>query len=263
MVRNSTLCFLIVILAMASTTQGQAPSVDKMQSGTRFVALATASLDASTPFSDLTLTGTGTWFEGGTQATGTVLLEVRGASESHLEFHSGHFSRVETRNESAGPQGEVVDSEGSHRQFATHNCWSPGGWFSPHSLVAMMSRGNETTIYVGQEQREGLTTDHLTMFRIVGGQKPSVADTIRDLSTVDIFLDPITHLPLTIVYQTHPDTDYSRNIPVEVRFGDYQEIKGVNIPRRIQRLVNGTLNLDITVSDVIANGSIPDSTFSF
>jgi len=77
---------------------------------------------------------------------------------------------------------------------------------------------------------------------------PHSADLLARNSTVDLLLDPGTFLPTALTFATHPDADANRQIPVTVQFSDYRTISGVSIPFHIQKFMNGTLMLDVTVS---------------
>jgi hypothetical protein len=79
---------------------------------------------------------------------------------------------------------------------------------------------------------------------------------------VDFYLDPVSLLPLAIAFKVHPDKDMNTEIPTEVRFADYRVVNGARVPFHIQRLLNGSLVLDIVVTSATLNSGLPDSTFS-
>jgi hypothetical protein len=59
-----------------------------------------------------------------------------------------------------------------------------------------------------------------------------------------------------------PTTIPSRDIPVEIRFGDYKSVNGFLVPFRIQRVLQGMLNLDLTVTSATVNVGLADSDFA-
>ncbi len=91
---------------------------------------------------------------------------------------------------------------------------------------------------------------------------PLLQNEFQRLSTVDLFIASDTHLPLALEFMWHPDEDARRNIPVRIEFADYRSASGVNVPFRIRRFLQNTLNLDLTITSVAVNSGITDSTFA-
>jgi hypothetical protein len=89
-----------------------------------------------------------------------------------------------------------------------------------------------------------------------------VARLTQHLTEVDLYLDPVSALPLKLTFNEHPDNDASRDIPVEIRFSDYRPVNGAQVPFRLQKFINGTLLLDIRVEQAILNSNLPASTFT-
>jgi len=65
-----------------------------------------------------------------------------------------------------------------------------------------------------------------------------------------IFYDPVTLLPSWLEYSVHADGDDGTLIPVQVFFTDYRLVSGMQVPFRIDRYLNRTLNLTITADSV-------------
>jgi hypothetical protein len=84
----------------------------------------------------------------------------------------------------------------------------------------------------------------------------------QQFSTTDFYLDAGTLLPVAVSFQSHPDGDAGSNIAVEIDFSNYQPSNGIQVPFRIQKLVQGSLTLDFTVSSVVLNSGLPDSLFA-
>jgi hypothetical protein len=82
---------------------------------------------------------------------------------------------------------------------------------------------------------------------------PSCRPMFLHLSAVDIFYNPTTYLPISVDYETHPDSSATVDIPVQVEFSNYQTVGQITVPFHIQRYVNGVLALDITISNVSWN----------
>ncbi len=89
-----------------------------------------------------------------------------------------------------------------------------------------------------------------------------MAAQLQKLSQMEIYLDPTTLLPLSLAFNVHPDGDANTNIPIEIRYSNYQAVNGVQVPFHIQRFINGTLFLDLTVQSVTINSGISASAFT-
>jgi hypothetical protein len=81
----------------------------------------------------------------------------------------------------------------------------------------------------------------------------TVAKQIQAWSQADMTIDPVTFLPISMKYFTHSDNNSGVNIPVEVRYSNYQKVSGVVVPMHIERSVNGSLQLSIDIAAVTAN----------
>src|SRR5208337_414221 len=101
--------------------------------------------------------------------------------------------------------------------------------------------------YLGTDTSKGRPLLHLQVARAPAGQAASVTAQILTLSTMDIYFDPQSFLPLVLDFNTHPDVDANTNLPVEVQFGNYQNSNGALVPFRIQEYLQRTLLLDFTV----------------
>jgi hypothetical protein len=62
-------------------------------------------------------------------------------------------------------------------------------------------------------------------------------------------------------FNLHPDDAANINIPAEIRFGVYRSFNGVLAPTRIQKYIQNSLVLDLTVTNVTVNSGVPDSAF--
>jgi hypothetical protein len=72
-------------------------------------------------------------------------------------------------------------------------------------------------------------------------------------SATDIGLDPTTMLPAVLAYEVHPDNGASIPISIEAHYSNYQDVNGVKIPFLIQRYVNNSLQLEISLTSAQVN----------
>lgn len=217
-----------------------------------------AAMTAGLAITDVTLNANVMSIIGSDSETGTATLMAKGTTESRIDLGLSGGTRSEVRNTSNGlPVGEWQNNNGAVQILPQHNCWTDAVWFFP-PLSSIGQSANSTTVfkYIGQEQHGGMSTQHI---RIYQAALPFAA--VQRMSTMDVYLDPASYLPLAIAFQVHPDTDGNTNIPVEVRFANYQLVNGIRAPLHIQRLLNGTVVTDITVTNVAVNTGVSSSTF--
>ncbi len=85
---------------------------------------------------------------------------------------------------------------------------------------------------------------------------------IHALSSEDIYLDSTSLIPVAFRFNSHPDDDEDTNILVEIAFHNYQQINGVRLPMRVQKLINGGLALDVTVTSIVLNSGLTNAQFA-
>ena len=242
----------------AQTAPG-APTADLQARA--YLSQAVLALNGKTTVSDATLQASIGSSEGDEQENGVATFETKPGQKSHIRLNLASGTREEIRN---GLLGVWSATDGQKHLIAAHNCWSDTAWFFPGLLLATALNDPQiSVVYVGQEDREGEAVQHLQIFRLVPAQTADTASLIQRLSSVDIYLDAASHLPTALAFNVHPDTNAGLDIPVEIRFGSYQATNGVEAPFHIQKLLQGTLLLDINVSGVAINSGISDGDFAF
>jgi hypothetical protein len=255
-----TLAVLSCILALPISAQ-QAPTTASQSP--EAIALATdavARLSGSLQIADVTLTGTATRVAGSDTESGTVTLKALGTSNSRMDLSlsNGPLSEIRT-SQSGTPQGQWLGPN-SFNNMAAHNCMTDAAWFFPAlSVLSQLSNPSLIATYIGQETKVGVGVYHLR-FSIQSQTDPT--GLLQQLSAEDVYLSASTYLPVALVFQTHPDNDALTNILVEVDFSNYETVNGIQIPFRIQKFVNGTLLLDMTIQGATLNSGLGVSTFS-
>jgi hypothetical protein len=263
-VRQSLWLFLVAIVGSSFLLSQTQPPVSDPQA----LALAGQAIAAVTngiTVSDATLTGNAAWIAGSDIESGTATLQAKGTAESRTDLSLSGGMRTEIRNSLASPypRGASVRSGGSQRSWALHNCWAGGSWFFPAlSVLAAASDPSVIFLYLGQEMRSGVSVQHIQTYRYLSGQRPATISLTQKVSTTDIYLDSTSILPVSILYNSHPDEDALTNIAVEIDFVNYQPVNGVQVPFRIQKLISGGLALQIDVTGASFNTGISDSTFA-
>jgi hypothetical protein len=216
--------------------------------------------------SDGIFTGTVALPDGEKVANGSVTLKLKGSGESRMDISATDKGRSEVLSNSKGAAGSWKGPDGVAHEMAWHNSLVPSAWFAPHAVIAGMSGSDVTLSYIGEEERNGIKVDHIRYKRQLpvdpNNPLPKFAMDPSTLTVVNLYLDQVSHRPLAIEYNLHPDKNANRNIPVEVRYADYRATNGIQAPFRIQRLINHSLNLDLTLTSASLNAGLPESDFA-
>jgi hypothetical protein len=255
-----TFCFMLLSFP---TTGQQNPT-----SSPQAVSLATnalAALNGATQVNDVTLTGTGMRTAGSDVASGNVTLKALGKYQSRLDLavSGGTLSDIFNLSSDKAPQGFWVGTDGKTHQVPYHNALAGAVWFFPAlSVLSQVSNPSFTITYLGSETMDGESVQHLRF--IFQSPSTSVSSNLKlaRLSATEVYLDPLSYLPVALVFNTHPDNNMLTDIPVEIVFSNYQTVRGVQIPFRIQKFLNGSLFLDVTIQAAELNTGLTDSAFT-
>jgi hypothetical protein len=253
---------LVAVLALSCSVcaQTQVPSSDPQA-----ISLAAKSMSAMTggaSIADIMLNGTTASLMNSVPDSGTVTMVAKGPNQSRVDFSLSAGKRNEIRSLVNGiPQGAWTNADGQSHRYAGHNCWTDAVWFFPVLSTLARADSNVVLTYVGLENHEGVSVQHLRLYRYIPAKSPQITAVVQQLSTVDFYLDATSLLPLAIAFQTHPDDDQNPNLPVEVRFANYRNVNNVLAPLHIQKLLDGSPILDIVITTAEFNTDIPDSLF--
>jgi hypothetical protein len=226
-----------------------------------FAAQSIAALTGGNAINDVTLTGTATWTSGSDTESGSAMFLASGTAESRMDLALSTGTRTEIRDAQTGATlGKWITPNGSG-MFALYNCQTDAVWFFP-ALGSLAGGSNVVLSYIGQETRNGIAVQHLRSNVSQLSQFPIPGISTQALSTIDFYLDATTLLPSSIIFNAHPDANAASNLSVEIDFSNYQLITGVNVPMHIQKYFQGTLLIDVTVSNATFNTGISLSKFS-
>lgn len=178
-----------------------------------------------------------------------------------LALSSG--TRSEIRDAQTGsPIGQWTNPNKSKGLFASQNCSTDPVWFFP-ARGSLAAGPNVVLSYVGQETRDdGTNVQHLQSYVYQANWPAGVLPTGQQLSTMDIYLDSTTLVPISVAFNAHPDKDAATNLLIEVDFANYQNVNGALVPMHIQRYSQGNLQLDLTVTGVSFNTGLSLSDFT-
>jgi hypothetical protein len=250
--------FLTALVSSPIKAQTTTPARDPQ--AVTLIASSLKALTGGVAVNDVTLQASATYVAGSDEESGTATLTASGNRQSLVQLNLSGGTRQEIRD---GPAGAWSGPDGTAHSMASHNCLTDAPWFFPALILeALQADSTLGVAYLGPVQWNGLATIHLQFFHIVPGQTPAMTAQIQSLSTLDLYLDPKSLLPLALSFNTHPDTDASTNIPVEIQFGNFQNSNGALVPFHIQKFLQRTLLLDLTVSSVVLNSGVPQSAFA-
>jgi hypothetical protein len=189
-------------------------------------------------------------------------LTALGPGESRIDLALNGGTRSEIRDASSGiPLGKWVSENGASGKIDFHNCQTDAAWFFP-ALGSLAGGANVVFSYIGQGTRNGVIVQHIQSYVYQSVPFRGAAPNFQKLSTADFYLDATTLLPYAATFNAHPDGDSGASIPVEIRFSNYQNVNGVNVPMSIQRYLNGSLQIDLTISNAAFNTGIESSSFT-
>jgi hypothetical protein len=224
--------------------------------------LISASLQALTggvTVSNVVLQANAAYVAGSDQESGTATLTASGNQQSLVQLNLTNGPRQEIRN---GPAGVWSGPDGVTHWMATHNCWTDANWFFPAlTLEALQSDSTLGIAYLGPAVWNGVPANHLQFFHIIPGQTAPMTAEIQSLSTIDLYLDPTALVPLALTFNTHLYNDLNANIPVVIQFGNYQRSGGVLVAFQVQKFLQGSLYLDLTLSQAAINPGVSPGTF--
>jgi hypothetical protein len=225
--------------------------------------LITSSLKALTggvAVNDVIVQATANYGAGSDEETGTATLTASGNQQSLVQLNLSGWTREEIRN---GPAGVWIGSDGVVHSMAPNNCWTDASWFFPVLTLEAVSANPQVSVsYLGPDTSKGTTLIHIRVASVLSGQDPTLTALVTSLSTMDIYLDPQSFLPLVLDFNVQPDSGIDAYVPVEIRFGNFQTLSGALVPFRIQKYLQGSMLLDLTVMNVTVSSGVPSSAFT-
>jgi len=243
--------FCVVPLLTAQNTS----STSSTQAAT-IIQSAMAALTGKISVADITLTGTVEHIAGSDDESGTVSYKgLQGAYRLDMTFRNGTLSEI-VAPVGGAPAGDWIGLDGISRPMANHNLMVDSGWFPAFTLGNLLASPTTNLSYVGQDTRNNPQVIHI----IASQQFPSLpadpAALMQHLTQVDIYLDAATLLPVSYVYNSHPDDNLLVDITTEIRYSNYQTLGTAAIPYHVQKYMNNTLVVDLQFQNASINTGI-------
>jgi hypothetical protein len=259
MVRSAAIAVLSIALACCTASAQNPPASDPQ--ALAYAAQSIAAIVGSVSISDVTLTGTATWYGSGGTDTGTANLQAVGTSESRMDLALTAGTRTEIRDAQTGvPLGQWIAPNTTSGNYASQNCWTDAVWFFP-ALGSLAVGPNVVLSYIGPTTWNGESVQHIQSY-VYQANQSGLSPSPQQLSTMDFYLDATTLLPAAVTFNAHPDSNANANLIVEVDFSNYQAVSGVVVPMHIQRYQQGTLMVDVVLTGASFNTGLPLSLFT-
>jgi hypothetical protein len=242
---------ILLFLSMLCVALSASPPASDRLAGA-LAAQAYTALTSGLNVTDVTLTTTATQTDG---PVSTVVLKALGTDSARIDVFGGQ--NLEIRTASSGtPQGIWTGTDGTAHPEVLHNCLTDAAWFFPVFSSVFGPPQNVSLSYIGLEELNGAKVQHIQVTKIMQGQSQSDTNFIASLSAMDVYLDSVSMLPLAVRFNIHPDDDAGTNIAVEVDFSSYTKTNGIQMPLHIQKYVQGTLTLDLVVTNLAINSGL-------
>ena len=232
-------CFLSLSLAAQQSTQ----------QGPLLLQRSLAAMTGGAALSDVTLTGSVRRIAGSNDETGTATLKALATGENRvdLSFASGLRSEVRA-NSDVGPAGQWSGPDGAAHAIANHNLMAGDSWFFlPFTLSGILSQQDSVITDRGQEAFDGVSVEHISIYSQFSSLQAdaSMIALVQRLSQMELYLDSSSILPVALTFNTHPDDNALLDIPVIVRYSNFQPVNGTQIAFHVQKFINNTLVLDL------------------
>lgn len=220
---------------------------------TQFIASAASLVDGATSVSNIEIDGTVTRTSGSLNESGTIRMQADTTGRMRIDSTLDSNVREEYYSGfTEAPACIWADKSGQH-PMAQHNCHLGGIFFAPLLLATSYESGTGFKLSLSSDdQGNGV----VTLSKVLANATPDAASLVQNATKAQLVFDKTTFLPSAYRYAIHPDNDAQVNIPVEIRFSNYQISNGIKFPFHIQRFVNGMPDLDITVTSVVINSDL-------
>jgi hypothetical protein len=262
-VRFSRFLLFAFVLLLCLPTGAQQTTAIAPQGATVLLQALRATVGTAS-ISDVTLTGTARRIAGSDDETGTVVLKALSTGEARADFSFPSGPRTEVyANSDKGPVGTWAGPDGVSKPIPLYNVLVDSAWFFPAIMLGRSGASpNAVVSYVGAETYNSVAVLHLSVSRQFPNAPSQISALMQRHSQMEVYADASTSLPTAISFNTHPDQDAFRDIPVEIRFSDYRLVNGVQTPFHVQKYFNGSLILDLQFDRADLNTGLSPSSFA-
>jgi hypothetical protein len=233
------------LCAFLTLTWCQSPATTQLQT---VQAQARTALLATAQPTSVVLNGTFASTAGSLAQNGSAQLTVGSDGTFAVNLSGSAGATGESRTVSDGiPSCTWTDHESVVHNSLFLNCLPPA-WFFPGLTLLSVSSDPSLPAWTPSSYAVDSLGDHL-QFQFVLPNSTAAQEDPQMATPFDLVLAPDTQLPLYALFTAHPDNPWVHaEIQVKIAYSDYRSISGVMIPFRIQRYLNGSLVLDLTIT---------------
>jgi hypothetical protein len=268
--RSAVSVFLSCFISLSLAAQQSAPAQQSniVQQGPPLLQHSLAAMTGGGALRDVVITGTVRRIAGSDDETGTATLKALPTGESRIDLSFPSGARTEVRSSSdAGPAGHWSGPDGTPHSMSQHNMFAGNFWFfSPFTLAEAISSKDSVVSYVGHETFDDNPVEHLSISRAFPSLSGGSVAMLQHLSQMEIYFDSKTVLPTALTFNIHPDNNALLDIPVIVRYSNYQPVNGAPngpmIAFRVQKFLNNSLVLDLQFQSANFNTGLSAADFN-
>jgi len=240
---------LVSTLSLGAFALAQTNSTPTDVSGAALRTKALVLLSGGSEVHDVALTGKVRRIAGSVDETGTAVLKGLASGEMRLDmnFPSGPRNEIRASTEK-GPAGSWSGPDGKPHAIMAHNLKADDViWFSPVLMLHKLAQSSGVSVTeTASTTHRGRAVLHLHIAQAADSRLPAYAiKLVEHADEMELYLDAATFLPASATFNTHPERDLGRDIPVEVRFSDYRNVNGAQVPFRVEEYLNRMLVLDL------------------
>lgn len=260
----TVVCSLVFCSSLGVLLTALPPATANAQAQSSKVSANTALLQISSAFSggkpvrSIDISGNATWHAGSLEDSGSVTLKGSADGSSQMQLQ---LVATGAKNEAFSGAGSNATCQWSAASAVSHeidfgNCLQSAVWFLPALSLQpglVSSAVNAVDLGIGPVGSNSNSYRHIQSQVIPSNLPAQITKSLEQQSTMDLGVDPASLLPAVLSYSVRPDNGANVQIAIEVRYSDYRTVDGVRIPFHIERLINGSLQLDIVVSSAQIN----------
>jgi len=215
---------------------------------------AFAAMGGSVP-SDSTANGTVTTVAGSQTETGSVIILTRGTDQTSEQIKTPHGSTVVYSNLQASQVTGPVPMPLSSELAASSRSLS----FPLPQIAAVLNNPDSGYAYVGLESLNDLQVHHLKYWDSFNS-KPGF-QFLAEFTLTDIWIDVASGLPRRISQIQRAGSGSEPRIQLDTYLFNYQNVSGVLYPFSVQKSLNGSPWITMTINSVTFNTGLTDASF--
>jgi hypothetical protein len=247
------------------------PLAQPNSQGSAFLSQAIVAVGAGLPASDVTLVGQITIFmPGGKTNNGTITMVARGDSQAEVTMSLATGTSTEVRSAPSGgvPVEMRTAADGTVTHNPTSSLFTPHpAWFFPQFVFGAQPQSNLSSAFIGSETRAGVPVNHIEVWQLPSSSSATAmpATSMQHFTQYDVYLDPATSLPVSMVYWVqpiYPNDPHAKffhsdnRVPVEIQFSNYQAVQGIPVPHQLKAFLQGRQIYSIQLSSATINSGV-------